>query len=171
MDLKDYIRGIPDFPKPGIYFYDISTLFAHPVAWQRTMECLAQAVRAHKPDVLAGIESRGLPVAASLALKLGCGFIMIRKKGKLPGPTSRCEYALEYGSDILEIQRNILEPKQRVVVLDDLLATGSTMNAAITLLKVVGVEPVAAACIIELAFLNGRLKLDVPCTVLVSYAR
>ena len=99
MNLKDHIRTIPDFPKPGILFYDISTLLAHAEAWQVTMDRLAEAVAAHKPDILAGIESRGFLVAAPLALKLGMGFIMVRKKGKLPGPTLPYTYDLEYGTE------------------------------------------------------------------------
>ncbi len=169
MDLKDHIRQVPDFPKPGIQFYDISTLLAHADAWQVTMGRLANAVRAQQPDLLVGIESRGFLVAAPLALKLGCGFIMVRKRGKLPGPTVRHEYALEYGTDIVEIQKDAIKPGQRVVVLDDLLATGGTLQAAITLLRQVGAEVTGAACIIELAFLKGRENLDVPVTTMVSY--
>ena len=119
MDIKDHIRQIPDFPKPGILFYDISTLLAHADAWQVTMGRLANQVRALQPQVLAGIESRGFLVAAPLALKLGCGFVMVRKRGKLPGRTVRHEYALEYGSDIIEVQEDAILPGQRVVVLDD----------------------------------------------------
>ncbi len=171
MNLKNHIRGVPDFPKPGIYFYDVSTLFAHPDAWQVTMNRLAEAVRGYQPDVLAGIESRGFPVAASLALKLECGFVMIRKQGKLPGPARRCEYALEYGSDVLEIQANIIKPKTRVVVLDDIIATGSTMRTAIKLLRLINANVTAAACIVELSFLKGLSTLDVPCAVLASYDR
>lgn len=169
MNLKDHIRQVPDFPKPGIQFYDISTLLAHADAWQVTMGRLANAVRAQQPDLLVGIESRGFLVAAPLALKLGCGFVMVRKRGKLPGPTVRHEYALEYGTDIVEIQEDAIQPGQRVVVLDDLLATGGTLQAAITLLRQVGAEVTGAACIIELAFLKGRENLDVPVTTIVSY--
>ena len=169
MDLKKHIRGIPDFPQPGILFYDISTLLAHAEAWQVTTNRMADAIKAHKPDVLAGIESRGFLVAAPLAQKLGLGFIMVRKKGKLPGPCIEHEYALEYGTDIVEIQSDAITPGQRVVVLDDLLATGGTLNASIELCRKVGAEVVGAACIIELSFLNGRDKLDVPCTTLVTY--
>ncbi len=169
MDLKAHIRQVPDFPKPGIQFYDVSTLLAHADAWQVTMGRLANAVRAQQPDVLVGIESRGFLVAAPLALKLGCGFVMVRKRGKLPGPTIRHEYALEYGTDTIEIQKDAITPGQRVVVLDDLLATGGTMAAAINLLRGVGAEVTGAAFIIELAFLNGRSKIDVPVTTLVSY--
>ncbi len=169
MDIKDHIRSIPDFPKPGILFYDISTLLAHGDAWQVTMGRLANAVRKHHPDVLAGIESRGFLVAAPLALKLGCGFIMVRKKGKLPGKTVRHEYALEYGTDMVEMQEDAVTPGQRVVLVDDLLATGGTMCAAIELINKMGGEVVGAASIIELTFLKGRERLDVPFTSLVQY--
>ncbi|MGE4012499.1 MAG: adenine phosphoribosyltransferase, partial [Alphaproteobacteria bacterium] len=135
MNLKAHIREIPDFPKPGILFYDISTLLAHKDAWRETVRRMADAVAPHKPDLLAGIESRGFLAAAPLALELGCGFIMVRKKGKLPGKTIRHSYALEYGTDTIEIQEGAIEPGQRVVVIDDLLATGGTMAAAIELLK------------------------------------
>lgn len=169
MDLKDHIRGIPDFPKPGILFYDISTLLAEPSAWRRTVDELAAAVEPLKPDVLAGIESRGFLVAAPLALALGCSFTMVRKQGKLPGETVSYSYDLEYGSDTIEIQNDAVQPGQRVVVLDDLLATGGTMAAAVDLFRNVGANVVGAACIIELTFLAGRQKLDVPVTTLVQY--
>jgi adenine phosphoribosyltransferase len=169
MDLKDYIRGIPDFPKPGILFYDISTLLRHPDAWQVAMGRLANVVRAYQPDLLAGIESRGFLLTAPLALKLGCGFVMLRKRGKLPGGTVGRDYALEYGADRLEIQKDALAPGQRVVLLDDLLATGGTMAAAVALLREAGAVVPAAAALIELAFLDGRARLDVPFSALVSY--
>ncbi len=169
MDIKKHIRQIPDFPKPGILFYDISTLLANADAWQVTMGRLANAVRAQQPDLLVGIESRGFLVAAPLALKLGCGFVMARKRGKLPGATIRHEYDLEYGTDIVEMQADAIKPGQRVVVLDDLLATGGTLAATIELLRKMGAEVTGAACIIELAFLNGRQRLDVPVTSVVSY--
>jgi adenine phosphoribosyltransferase len=169
MNLKDHIRTIPDFPKPGILFYDISTLLMHADAWQETMSQLADAVRPHRPDILAGIESRGFLVAAPLALKLGLGFIMVRKKGKLPGKTVPYTYELEYGTDSIEIQDDAVTPGQRVVILDDLLATGGTMNAAAQLLRQCGAEVTGAACLIELAFLNGRARLDIPVATLVSY--
>ena len=169
MDLKEHIRGIPDFPKPGILFYDISTLLAHAQAWHATVDVLAEAIRPHRPDLLVGIESRGFLVAAPLALKLDCGFIMVRKKGKLPGATIPHSYQLEYGTDTVEVQADAVGRGQRVVVLDDLLATGGTMEAAIALLQKVGADVRAAACIIELAFLNGRSKLNVPFVSVVSY--
>ena len=104
MDLKQHIRSIPDFPKPGILFYDISTLLAHPDAWRTTVTQLAESLRPHQPDLLVGIESRGFLVAAPVAYALGCGFAMIRKQGKLPGKTVRFTYDLEYGSDTIEMQ-------------------------------------------------------------------
>ena len=169
MNLKDHIRGIPDFPKPGILFYDISTLLRDADAWGVAMGRLARAVRTHQPDLIAGIESRGFLMAAPLALKLGCGFIMLRKKGKLPGATIGHDYALEYGTDRIEIQADAVHPGQRVVVVDDLLATGGTMAAGISLLRQVGAVVPAAAALIELTFLHGRQKLDVPFETLVAY--
>jgi adenine phosphoribosyltransferase len=171
MDLKDHIRGIPDFPKPGIYFYDISTLLRDPDAWQVAMGRMAKAVGAYQPDLLAGIESRGFLIAAPLALKLGCGFIMLRKRGKLPGETIGYDYALEYGTDRIEVQADAVEPGQRVIVVDDLLATGGTMSAGIALLRKMGAVVPAAAALIELTFLAGRRRLDVPFEVLVAYDR
>lgn len=170
MNLKDHIRGIPDFPKEGILFYDISTLLAHPDAWQVAMGRLAKIVSRHQPDILAGLDARGFLVAAPLALKLGLGFTMVRKKGKLPGETLSYNYDLEYGSNTVEIQKDCIQPGQRVVILDDLLATGGTLNAAVNLFKQAGAEVVGTACMIELSFLNGREQLgDIPCDCLVSY--
>ena len=169
MDLKQHIRPVPDFPKPGILFYDISTLLAHPDAWRATVVRLAEALRPHQPDLLIGIESRGFLVAAPLAYELGRGFAMIRKRGKLPGPTVPFTYQLEYGSDTIEIQEDAIAAGQRVVVLDDLLATGGTMEAAIGLVRRRRGVVVAAACIIELCFLQGRSRIDVPLTAIVSY--
>jgi adenine phosphoribosyltransferase len=169
MDLKKHIRSIPDFPKPGILFYDISTLLAHPKAWHTTIERLADLIRPHKPDVLAGIESRGFLLAAPLALALGTGFVMLRKKGKLPGMTVRHTYALEYGTDTIEIQQDAVHKGARVVLVDDLLATGGTMAAAVELLETVGAVVPTAACIIELTFLEGRKKLKPPVETLLQY--
>jgi adenine phosphoribosyltransferase len=169
MNLKPHIRAIPDFPKPGILFYDISTLLAHPGAWKATVDGLAEALRPHRPELLVGIESRGFLVAAPLALVLGCGFAMVRKKGKLPGPTVAHSYALEYGADTIEIQADAITPGRRVAVVDDLLATGGTIQAAIDLVRGQGGNVVAGACIIELEFLNGRSRVDVPFTAMASY--
>ena len=169
MDFKDHIRAIPDFPKPGILFYDISTLLAHPKAWQATVEQLAAAIRPHRADLLVGIESRGFLVAAPLAYALGSGFAMVRKKGKLPGRTARHSYDLEYGSDTIEVQEDAISPGQRIIIVDDLLATGGTMQAAIDLVQRQGGEVAAAGCIIELSFLQGRNRIDVPFAAMVAY--
>ena len=169
IDLKKHIRAIPDFPKPGILFYDISTLLAHAKAWHETIERMADVIRPYKPDVLAGIESRGFLLAAPLALALGTGFVMLRKQGKLPGTTVRHTYALEYGTDTIEIQQDAIKEGARVVLVDDLLATGGTLSAAVTLLERGGAVVPAAACVIELTFLEGRKKLTVPVETLLKY--
>jgi adenine phosphoribosyltransferase len=169
MDLKQHIRGIPDFPKPGILFYDISTLLKHPGAWKETVAEMTEALRPLKPDLLAGIESRGFLVAAPVAVLLGCGFVMIRKKGKLPGTTIPYTYDLEYGSDTVEIQSDAIEAGQRVVIIDDLLATGGTAAAAVRLCRMVGANVVGCAFIIELTGLKGRKRFDVPVTSLLDY--
>lgn len=169
MNLKAHIRHVPDFPKPGILFYDISTLLAHGPAWKETVNRLVTAITPLEPDILVGIESRGFLVAAPLAYLTGCGFAMVRKHGKLPGDVIQHHYDLEYGSDIVEIQRDAIVPGQRVVVLDDLLATGGTLAAAVELLRKVGANVVGAACIIELSFLAGRARLNVPFHSIMSY--
>jgi len=168
-DLRAHIRTIPDFPKPGILFYDISTLLRNGRAWRAAMARLAEIIRPHRPDLLAGIESRGFLVAAPLALELGLGFIMLRKPRKLPGPTVGLNYALEYGTDRIEMQADAVEKGQRVVVLDDLLATGGTMAAGINLLRQSGAEVPCAAALIELTFLGGRKRLDIPFEALIAY--
>jgi len=169
IDLKKHIRSIPDFPKPGILFYDISTLLAHAKAWHTAIERLADLIRPHKPDMLAGIESRGFLLAAPLALALGTGFVMMRKQGKLPGTTVRHTYALEYGTDTIEIQQDAVHKGARVVLVDDLLATGGTMSAAVNLLETVGAVVPATAVIIELTFLEGRKRLIPPVETLLQY--
>ena len=168
-NLKNHIREVPDFPKPGILFYDISTLIAHPGAWGETLSRLEKEVAKHKPDLLLGIESRGFLPTAPLADRMGLGFAMARKKGKLPGKTIAHTYDLEYGTDTLEIQPDLIKPGTRIVVLDDLLATGGTLKATIDLARKAGAEVAAAACIIELEFLKGREKIDVPFISIVSY--
>ena len=169
MDLKEHIRSIPDFPKPGILFYDISTLLQHPEAWQATVDRLAEEIQPYQPDRLVGIESRGFLVAAPLALRLGIGLTMVRKKGKLPGNTISHTYELEYGTDVIEIQSDALHEGQKVVLMDDLLATGGTAAAAASLLNDAGAEVVSSAFIIELNFLNGRDRLNIPVHSLISY--
>ena len=168
-ELKSHIRGIPDFPKPGILFYDISTLLRHGPAWKAAMAQMAALVLPHRPQLLAGIESRGFLLAAPLALELGLGFVMLRKPRKLPGATIGLDYALEYGSDRIEIQADAVEPGRRVVLLDDLLATGGTMAAGVKLLQSAGATVPAVATLIELTFLRGRQRLDVPVETLLAY--
>jgi len=169
MDIADHIRTIPDFPKPGILFYDISTLLVNPKAWRHTVDQLAIAIRKYEPNLLAGIESRGFLLAAPLALQLNCGVVMLRKEGKLPGETISHTYDLEYGSDTIEMQSDATEPGQKVIIIDDLLATGGTAGAALTLLREAGVDVRAAAFIIELEGLGGRDHLDVPVTSLLKF--
>ncbi|MXV44976.1 adenine phosphoribosyltransferase [Saccharibacter sp. 17.LH.SD] len=169
LDLKSYIREVPDFPKSGILFYDISTLIRNAEAWQVATSRLTQSVLKFQPDLLAGIESRGFLTAAPLAMRLGCGFTMLRKPGKLPGKTIAHQYGLEYGHDELHIQEDAVRPGQRVVVLDDLLATGGTLAASVDLLRKVGAHVVGASVLIELTALGGRRKLDVPVTSLLTY--
>ena len=154
MNLKDHIRSVPDFPKPGILFYDISTLLQHAEAWSETVDQLADLITPYKPERLIGIESRGF---------------LVRKKDKLPGKTIAHTYDLEYGSDTIEIQADALHKGQKVVLLDDLLATGGTAAAAVELLRGVGADVVATAYIIELNFLRGRDRLDVPAHSLIGY--
>ncbi|MGC8469314.1 MAG: adenine phosphoribosyltransferase, partial [Acetobacteraceae bacterium] len=145
MDLKAHIRGIPDFPKPGIFFYDISTLLRHGPAWGEAVRQMAERVAPYRPDLLAGVESRGFLMAAPLAYQLGCGFIMLRKRGKLPGTTLGHDYALEYGSDRIEMQEDAVSPGDRVVIVDDLLATGGTLAAGAALLRAAGATVPAAS--------------------------
>ena len=169
MDLKAHIRGIADFPKPGILFYDISTLLAHGPAWQEAVNRMGDMLAARKPDVLAGIESRGFLLAAPLALHLGIGFIMLRKPRKLPGAVLGLSYTLEYGEDRIEMQADAIQQGQRVVLLDDLLATGGTMAAGISLLQQAGADVVGSAALIELTFLRGRSRIHVPFDALLAY--
>ena len=170
IDLKSHIRGVPDFPKAGILFYDIGTLLAHGPAWQETIERLTALVAQDKPEILIAVESRGFLVAAPLAARLGIGMVMVRKKGKLPGATVAYSYDLEYGQDTIEIQEGVFPKGSRAGLIDDLLATGGTAEAAISLSRQMGAEIVRAAFVIELDFLNGRKRLDVPVTSLLSYS-
>ena len=168
MNIQDHIRIVPDFPKPGINFYDIATLLAHPEAWQETIRQLEEKVSVYKPDMLMGIESRGFLVAAPLAAVMGLPFGMVRKKGKLPGETLGHKYTLEYGEDEIEIQPDLVRPGSRIVLVDDLLATGGTMSAAEHLIKQAGADVVGGVCIIELDGLNGRDKLSTPFEALLN---
>ncbi len=158
MDLRDHIRDIPDFPKPGIVFKDITTLLANAEALKKVVDDFADHYRG-KVDMVLGIESRGFIVGAAVAYALGVGLALVRKPGKLPSQTFEAEYELEYGSDRLEIHADAFGHPCRVLVLDDLLATGGTAGATVSLVERLGGEIVACAFIIELAFLGGRAKL------------
>ncbi len=162
MELAARIRKIPDFPKPGILFYDISTLLIDPAAWRETIGRLAEAARAFRPEVLAAIESRGFLLAAPLALELGVGFVMVRKVGKLPGTVVSHSYDLEYGSDTLQLADGLIRRGSRALVVDDLIATGGTAAASVELLRKVGAEVVGALFLIELEGLEGLARLPVP---------
>jgi adenine phosphoribosyltransferase len=171
MDLKAQIRQIPDFPKPGILFYDISTLLQRADAFREAIDRLAELVIPHRPDRLVGIESRGFVFAAPLALRLGVGFAMVRKRGKLPGSVVGHAYNLEYGSDTIEISADLIPAGSRVVIVDDLIATGGTAAATAELLAKIDGEVVAAAFLIELSDLDGRRRLQVPIESVLAYPR
>lgn len=160
--LKAHIRDVPDFPKPGILFKDITTLLKDPQGLRLIAEQMAVRFRDQHIDYVVGIESRGFILGMPIAYLLNCGFVPVRKPGKLPAATYRREYALEYGTDALEIHKDAVEPGKRVVIVDDLLATGGTAAAAIELLSETQAEVVAAMFAIELEFLQGREKLT-PC--------
>ena len=158
MDLASFLRDVPDFPKPGILFKDISPMLASAEAMHAATDQLA-ALDFGKVDKIVGIESRGFLFGVPLAMKLGVGFVPVRKPGKLPWKTNRIEYELEYGTDAVEIHQDAIPPGDRVLIIDDLLATGGTMGAACELVE--ACEGVVAGCgfVIELAFLQGREKL------------
>ena len=169
MEIKDHIRSIPDFPIEGILFYDIATLLRSPEALEYCLDALETQLRAWNPDVIAGIESRGFLFAVPLAQRMGVPMMMIRKEGKLPGPTRSYVYELEYGTDTIEIQDDALQPGQKVVILDDLLATGGTLAASVELCRQAGGDVVGCGVVIELSFLNGRQAVDAPISALINY--
>ncbi len=157
--LKAKIRHVPDFPKPGILFYDITTLLSDARGFRDTVDALASPYMGDDIDVVVGIESRGFILGAAVANALGCGFVPIRKPGKLPARTVKATYALEYGTDALEIHDDAVRKGERVLLVDDVLATGGTAAAAVSLVKGLGADLRAAAFLIELNFLNGRSRL------------
>jgi len=158
-DLKKLIREIPDYPKPGILFYDLTTLLQDPRGFHLLVDKLCEHYNGKKVDLVAGIEARGFIFAPALAYRLGAGFVPVRKPRKLPSKTVSVTYQLEYGSDQLEIHQDAVKPGQRVLLCDDLLATGGTASAAIELVRKLGGELAGAAFAVELSFLNGRAKL------------
>ena len=170
IDLREYIRDIPDFPKPGIMFKDITPLLSHPEAFRAAIDQLDRHFAGRGINLIAAAEARGFIFGAPLAMQLGIGFVPIRKPGKLPYATIALEYQLEYGTDKLEIHKDAFSALHRVLLIDDVLATGGTMRACRDLVQSTGAEVVASAFLIELSFLGGRAKLE-PCEVfsLITY--
>jgi adenine phosphoribosyltransferase len=171
-DLRDAVRSIPDYPKPGVVFRDITTLLGNARAFRRTVDELVQPWAGMKIDKVAGIEARGFILGGAVAHQVSAGFVPIRKKGKLPHKRVSVAYALEYGEDIIEIHADALVAGERVVLVDDLIATGGTAEAAVKLLRQLGANVLAACFVIDLPALGGaeRLrKLDVPVRTLISF--
>src|ERR1700741_442910 len=158
-DLKRLIREVPDYPKRGILFYDLTTLLKDKKGFQTLIDRLCKHYDGHKIDLVAGIEARGFIFAPALAYRLGAGFVPVRKPKKLPAKTSSVSYALEYGTDTLELHEDAIQPGQRVIICDDLLATGGTAAATVKLVQQLGGTVEGAAFAVELTFLNGRAKL------------
>ena len=159
MDLKEHIRHVPDFPKPGILFYDITTLLRKPGGLKATIDQLSEPYAGQGIDAVIGIESRGFILGSAVAERIGAGFIPIRKPGKLPARSIRESYALEYGTDALEIHEDAVQHGQRILIVDDVLAMGGTAAAAAALVKQLGGELHGLAFLIELLFLSGKAKL------------
>lgn len=159
LDLKKVIREVPDFPKPGILFYDITTLLQDPAAFRHVLDWLAAEARTHGAGAVVGIESRGFIFGAPLAVALGVPFVPVRKPGKLPAAHMSMEYSLEYGESRLDIHADALAPGTRVVIIDDLLATGGTALATAKLVELIGGSVALIACALELTFLHGRARL------------
>ena len=169
--LAALVRDIPDFPKPGITFKDITPLLADPVAFRAAVDGIADRFEAAAVDRVLGVEARGFILAAPIAYRFRAGFTPVRKAGKLPWQVEAEEYALEYGTDLLEIHRDAIEPGERVLVVDDVLATGGTAAATVRLVERLGGEVVGLGFVLELAFLDGRSQLaDRDVVSLVSYA-
>ena len=169
-DLKDTIRDIPDFPKEGIIFKDITTLLKDKEAFRRSIDLLAEKFRNEGIEYVVGVEARGFIFGAALALEIGAGFIPVRKKGKLPAKTHKVEYELEYGTDILEIHEDAIPENAKVLIVDDLLATGGTVRAVADLLKKLNATISGVAFLVELKFLNGKDKLkDLPVHSVIQY--
>jgi adenine phosphoribosyltransferase len=158
-ELRARIREIPDFPKPGILFYDITTLLKDPGSFKEAIRLMLEPFKDDKIDVVVGMESRGFIFSAPMALELNAGLVPVRKLGKLPADTLSVEYALEYGSNTLEIHRDAIQPGQKVLIVDDLLATGGTVQGTIELIERLKGEVVGLAFLVELEFLHGREAL------------
>jgi adenine phosphoribosyltransferase len=160
MDLKQHIRSVPDFPKAGILFYDITTLLRDPRGFQITVDMLSTPYLDQGIQTVVGIESRGFILGGAVAQRIGAGFIPVRKPGKLPAKALKETYDLEYGKDAVEIHQDAITPGQRVLIVDDVLATGGTAAATVRLVRKLGGELHGVAFLIELLFLNGKEKLD-----------
>ncbi len=158
--LKEYVRDVPDYPKPGIVFKDITPLLGDGAAFARSVRDLAAPFSDRTVDKVLGIEARGFVFAAPVACARGAGFVPVRKAGKLPWEIEREEYELEYGTDLLEVHRDAFVPGEKVLIVDDVLATGGTASAVVRLVERLGAEVVGLAFVIELAFLHGRNKLS-----------
>jgi adenine phosphoribosyltransferase len=159
-DLRAKIREIPDFPKPGILFYDITTLLKDAGAFREAVDLMLEPYRDERVDLVVGMESRGFIFSAPMAYQLGAGLVPVRKLGKLPAEVISVEYALEYGSNTLEIHRDAIQPGQRVLIVDDLLATGGTVRGTMELVERLQGEIVGLAFLVELDFLKGRERLE-----------
>ena len=171
-DLKSVIRTIPDYPKPGILFRDITTLLGSPRAFRRAIDELVQPWAGMKIDKVAGIEARGFIIGGAVAHQCSAGFVPIRKKGKLPHTTVRIAYSLEYGLDEMEMHADAIHPGERVILVDDLIATGGTAEGAVKLMRQIGANIVAACFIIDLPELGGAAKLramNVPVRTLMTF--
>lgn len=160
MDLRDYIRDVPDFPKPGIVFKDITPLLGDKIAFAALIDALAEKYKNLGITKICGIESRGFIIGSALAIRMGLGFVPVRKAGKLPYRSIKREYSLEYGTDAIEIHEDAVAAGEKVLLVDDLIATGGTAEAAVALLEQVGADIVGVAFAIELEFLNGRQRFD-----------
>jgi adenine phosphoribosyltransferase len=169
-ELRAKIREIPDFPKPGILFYDITTLLKDPAAYRAAIDAMLAPYAGQKVDIVVGMESRGFIFSAPMAYQIGAGLVPVRKLGKLPAETISVEYALEYGSNTLEVHRDAIQPGQKVLIVDDLLATGGTVRGTVELVQRLHGDIVGLAFLVELSFLKGRERLtDLVVSPVIQY--
>lgn len=169
MNVKEHIRTIRDHPEEGFVFYDTSTVLLDPLAWRHAIDGLAKIVAPYKADILAGVESRGFLLAAPLAYKLGLGFVTVHRPGRLARRLAPPKRRRKPARDTFEIEADAVKAGQRVIVLDDVVATGKTMRTAVRALRKHGAQILAGVCLIELAFKNGRARLDIPLAALITY--
>jgi adenine phosphoribosyltransferase len=172
LDLKALVRTIPDYPKPGIMFRDVTTLLKHAAGFNACIQRLVEPYRAAGIEAVVGIEARGFILGGAVADRLGTGFVPLRKKGRLPSRTIGQEYQLEYGTDVLEMHEDAILPGERILIVDDLIATGGTAEAAAKLVRLLGGVPVGAAFVIDLPELGGAAKLEaqgLPCHTLIAF--